>query len=130
MPARFVSELWMAFQAQGNGLSSGSPDVRGPRSHGFLRAYCENGHVLPPHWQDELVLFTGRERAHQGSKSVSKNVLQHFARSCSPFMTDGPGQIKAKISHVAFRDLIKHEPDRTWKAGDGLRALLGYGGPF
>jgi hypothetical protein len=29
-----------------------------------------------------------------------------------------------------LRDLIKNEPAPTWQTGDGLRTLLGYGGPF
>ncbi len=39
-------------------------------------------------------------------------------------------QIKSEIQHVAFRDLIKNEPDTTWQTGNGLLKLLGYGGPF
>ena len=39
-------------------------------------------------------------------------------------------QIKSEIAHVAFRDLIENEPDSTWQTGNGLRLLLGYGGPF
>ncbi|WP_446742442.1 sulfatase-like hydrolase/transferase [Silvibacterium acidisoli] len=39
-------------------------------------------------------------------------------------------QIKSEIVHLAFRDLIKNEPDSTWQSGNGLFKLLGYGGPF
>jgi uncharacterized sulfatase len=74
-------------------------------------------------------------RAQQGYDALINNYLPNELAAPLPGNPLDPNslrfqQIKSEIAHVLFRDLIKHEPDSTWKTGDGLRLLLGYGGPF
>lgn len=73
-------------------------------------------------------------RAQQGYEALINNYLPNELAAPLPGNPLDPNslrfqQIKSEIAHVAFRDLIKNEPDSTWQTG-GLRTLLGYGGPF
>jgi uncharacterized sulfatase len=74
-------------------------------------------------------------RAQQGYEALINNYLPNELAAPLPGNPLDPNslrfqQIKSEIAHVAFRDLIKNEPDSTWQTGNGLRLLLGYGGPF
>jgi uncharacterized sulfatase len=74
-------------------------------------------------------------RAQQGYDALINNYLPNELAAPLPGNPLDPNslrfqQIKSEIAHVAFRALIKNEPDSTWQTGDGLRLLLGYGGPF
>ena len=85
----------------------------------------------------QLELFSNPRdpRAKEGYEALVNNYLPNELAAPLPGDPKDPNslrfqQIKSEIAHVAFRDLIEHEPDSTWKTGDGLRLLLGYGGPF
>jgi uncharacterized sulfatase len=74
-------------------------------------------------------------RAQQGYEALINNYLPNELAAPLPGNPLDPNslrfqQIKSEIAHVAFRDLIKNEPDSTWQTGNGLRLLLGFGGPF
>jgi arylsulfatase A-like enzyme len=73
-------------------------------------------------------------RAEQGYDALVNNYLPNELAAHLPGSPLDPNslrfqQIKSEIAHVAFRDLIEHEPPPTWQSG-GLRTLLGYGGQF
>ncbi|WP_263367271.1 sulfatase-like hydrolase/transferase [Edaphobacter bradus] len=73
-------------------------------------------------------------RAEQGYDALVNNYLPNELAAHLPGSPLDPTslrfqQIKSEIAHVAFRDLIAHQPPPTWQSG-GLRTLLGYGGQF
>jgi uncharacterized sulfatase len=74
-------------------------------------------------------------RAEQGYDQLTQNYIPNELAAPLPGNPLDPNslrfqQIKSEIQHLVFRDLIKNEPDSTWKTGKGLFKLLGYGGPF
>ena len=85
----------------------------------------------------QLELFSNPcdPRAQEGYEVLINNYLPNELAAPLPGDPTDPNslrfqQIKSEIAHVTFRDLIKNEPNSTWQTGDGLRLLLGYGGPF
>jgi arylsulfatase A-like enzyme len=85
--------------------------------------------------QLELFSTPNDPRAHQGYDALINNYLPNELAAPLPGNPLDPNslrfqQIKAEIAHVTFRDFVKNQPDTTWQTGDGLRLLLGYGGPF
>jgi uncharacterized sulfatase len=74
-------------------------------------------------------------RAEQGYDALVNNYLPNELAAHLPGSPLDPNslrfqQIKSEIAHVAFRDLIKNQPQSTWRTGGGLRQLLGFGGQF
>jgi arylsulfatase A-like enzyme len=85
--------------------------------------------------QLELFSKPNDPRAQEGYEALINNYLPNELAAPLPGNPLDPNslrfqQIKSEIAHVAFRDLIENEPDSTWQTGNGLRLLLGYGGPF
>lgn len=85
--------------------------------------------------QLELFSKPNDPRAQEGYEALINNYLPNELAGPLPGDPLDPNslrfqQIKSEIAHVAFRDLIKNQPDSTWQTGNGLRLLLGYGGPF
>lgn len=83
----------------------------------------------------ELYSNPNDPRAQEGYEALVNNYVPNELAAPLPGNPLDPTslrfqQIKSEIAHVAFRDLIEHEPDSTWRDGNGLRLLLGYGGPF
>jgi arylsulfatase A-like enzyme len=85
----------------------------------------------------QLELFSNPNdpRAQQGYEALINNYLPNELAAPLPGNPLDPNslrfqQLKSQVAHVLFRDLIKNEPDSTWQTGNGLRQLLGYGGPF
>jgi arylsulfatase A-like enzyme len=73
-------------------------------------------------------------RATQGYDELTQNLIPNELQQHLPGSPLDPNslrsqQIKSEIAHIAFRDLIKNYPESVWE-GDGLRTILGYGGPF
>ena len=91
--------------------------------------YSTNGGQL------ELQTLPDDPRAAEGYDALTQNLIPTELAAPLPGDPLDPNslrfqQIKSAIAHVALRDLIKNEPPPTWQTGDGLRTLLGYGGPF
>lgn len=85
--------------------------------------------------QLELKSHPKDPRAQEGYEALVNHYLPNELAAPLPGHPLDPNslrfqQIKSEIAHVAFRDLIQHKPDSTWRTGNGLRELLGYGGPF
>lgn len=72
--------------------------------------------------------------AEQGYEELINNLIPNELQQHLPGSPLDPSslraeQIKSEIAHIAFRDVIKNVPESVWE-GDGLRTVLGYGGPF
>lgn len=85
--------------------------------------------------KNEIFSKPNDPRAQEGYEALVNNYVPNELAAPLPGNPLDPTslrfqQIKSEIAHVLFRDLIEHEPDMTWQTGDGLRRLLGYGGPF
>lgn len=85
--------------------------------------------------RNELISRPNDPRAQEGYEALVNNYLPNELAAPLPGNPLDPNslraeQIKSEIAHVAFRDLIKNQPDSTWRTGNGLRNLLGYGGQF
>jgi arylsulfatase A-like enzyme len=85
--------------------------------------------------QLELISNPHDPRAEQGYDALVNNYIPNELAAPLPGNPLDPNslrfqQIKSEIAHVAFRDLIKNQPQSTWRTGDGLREFLGYGGQF
>jgi arylsulfatase A-like enzyme len=85
--------------------------------------------------QMELFSRPNDPRAQEGYEALVGNYIPNELAAPLPGNPLDPNslrfqQLKSEIAHVAFRDLIKNQPDQTWQTGDGLRLLLSYGGSF
>jgi uncharacterized sulfatase len=78
--------------------------------------------------QLELNNKPGDYRAKQGYDQLMQNLLPNEMQQILPGQLAAE-QLKSKVAHIAFRDLVKNLPESVWE-GDGLRTELGYGGPF
>jgi hypothetical protein len=67
-------------------------------------------------------------RAIQGYDQLTQNLIPNEMQQILPGRLAAE-QLKSKVAHIAFRDLMKNLPESVWE-GDGLRTQLGYGGPF
>jgi arylsulfatase A-like enzyme len=67
-------------------------------------------------------------RAKQGYDELTQNLIPNELQQILPGSL-ATEQLKSKVAHIAFRDLVKNLPESVWEGG-GLRTELGYGGPF
>jgi uncharacterized sulfatase len=85
--------------------------------------------------QLELFSHPNDPRAEQGYDALIDNYIPNELAAPLPGNPLNPNslrfqQLKSEVAHLIYRDLIKNEPDSTWRTGNGLRMLLGYGGQF
>jgi len=85
--------------------------------------------------QLELISHPDDPRAEQGYEALVNNYIPNELAAPLPGNPLDPNslrfqQLKSEAAHLIYRDLIKNEPDSTWRTGSGLRQLLGYGGQF
>ena len=85
--------------------------------------------------QLELISHPNDPRAEQGYEALVNNYIPNELAAHLPGSPFNPNslrfqQLKSEAEHLIYRDLIKNEPDSTWRTGNGLRELLGYGGQF
>jgi uncharacterized sulfatase len=85
--------------------------------------------------QLELLNRPDDPRAEQGYDALTQNFIPNELAAPLPGDPLDPNslrfqQLKSEIAHVALRDFIANQPASTWQTGQGLKNLLGFGGPF
>jgi arylsulfatase A-like enzyme len=85
--------------------------------------------------QLEIISHPNDPRAEEGYEALVDNYIPNELAAPLPGNPLDPNslrfqQLKSEVAHLIYRDLIKNEPDSTWRTGNGLRELLGYGGQF
>src|SRR3954454_14159552 len=83
----------------------------------------------------ELISHPNDPRAEQGYEALVNNYIPNELAAHLPGNPFNPNslrfqQLKSEVAHLIYRDLVAHQQDDTWKTGNGLRKLLGYGGEF